>query len=101
MIPRQFLLRQDRPDDFDWYRTLLKYRIVKIAVGHFLPPDKLAMQIVELKTAHHVRDLVERSVIAGERTPNFCCGVVAFVSDTFDKKINGFLRCHLLEMKTQ
>src|SRR5689334_2188854 len=59
------------------------------------------MQRVKLQPAHHVCDLIKRSVVARKRSPNLCRGVVSFVTDSIDQKIDALLRGHLFQMKAK
>ena len=63
-IASQLLFGQDRPDHLDRYRAFFEDRVVKIAVGHLFRAHQIAMKLIELKPAHHVRHLVKRAVIA-------------------------------------
>ena len=101
MIALKFLVGQYCPYHLhrDW--TFLEYPIVKFTVAHFFTVYKVVMEGIKLQPAHHIRDLIERSVVAGKRATDLGGGVVAFVTHTIDEKIDRFLRRHFLQVKIQ
>src|SRR5258706_1963194 len=59
------------------------------------------MQRVLLQSADQISDLIERTIAAVERSPNFGGGVIAFVADAIDEEVDALLRRHLFKMEAQ
>src|SRR5437660_389576 len=74
---------------------------MKLLIRHLFRFDQLAVHVVKLKPAHHISDLVKGPVIATKRTSDLGGGVVPFVADSFDEKIDTFLRRHFFKMEAE
>src|SRR5262249_4000547 len=62
---------------------------------------KILVQRPDLQTTQHVGGLIERTIRAVERAPNFRSRIVQFVADAFHQKVDALFGSHLPQMKAE